>query len=218
MTEARIGVLGGTFDPPHTAHVALANLFTEELKLSELVLLPAGNPWQKPAVRTAAGDRVAMLEMAFAGFSGAIRIDTREIRRAGPTYTVETLGEFRREVGDKVSLTFLMGADQMVALPGWHQWRTLFDLANLAAAGRPGIALDPLAWPREFREELDGRIVAPENLMTTHGSVVLVPADLGDVSSSRVRTLLKEQDNPAVTDLVPSTVLDFIRRRGLYKY
>jgi nicotinate-nucleotide adenylyltransferase len=159
-----------------------------------------------------------MLEMTFADFPGTCRIDTREIKRSGPTYTVETLSELRAEIGDAVSLTFLMGADQMVGLTGWHDWRHLFDLTNLAAAGRPGIGLDPLGWPKEFQEALRGRIVEPAALTTPCGGVVLVPANLGDISSSRVRTLLKEHDTSSVADLVPSAVLDLIRRRGLYKY
>jgi nicotinate-nucleotide adenylyltransferase len=218
MSAGRIGILGGTFDPPHVAHVALAELFRKALDLSELILIPAGNPWQKPALRTAAVDRITMLELAFATYPGRVAIDEREIRRSGPSYTVDTLAELRVEQGPQACLTFLMGADQLLALPGWHQWRKLFDLANLAAAGRPGSALDPLAWPQEFRKELAGRIVLPADLLTPNGSVVLVPADLGDVSSSQVRSLLKDRSPNLAADLLPSPVLEFIRRRGLYTY
>jgi nicotinate (nicotinamide) nucleotide adenylyltransferase len=143
-----IALLGGSFDPVHHGHVALAELFARLLRPDELRLLPAGQPWQKAnGLQASAAERVAMLELAFASSPAPVTIDTREIARHMPTYTVETLRELRAELGPDASIVFLMGADQLQKLDTWRDWTDLFGLANFGVAARPGYRLDDAALP-----------------------------------------------------------------------
>ena len=100
---SRIGILGGSFDPPHLAHVALARLLSETLALDVLRVIPAGQPWQKHHLQAASEDRLAMLRLAFEGMPVTVEIDTREIGRDGPSYSADTLTELRAELGDEAA-------------------------------------------------------------------------------------------------------------------
>ncbi len=216
MALSRIGILGGSFDPPHLAHVALAKLLCRTLALDVLRVIPAGQPWQKHHLQASSEDRLAMLRLAFQDMPVAVEVDTREIGRVGPSYSADTLSELRAELGPKCCLVFLMGADQLLGLPSWHAFPQILDLANFAVAGRPGIDLDQATWPAALVENVAPRLVAPANLNAPAGQVVLLPADLGDLSSSQVRELLRHGQNQKLSLLLPSAVLDYIRQRGLY--
>lgn len=120
----RIGMLGGTFDPIHDGHLALARRFADALRLTELVLMPAGQPYQKQDV-SAAEHRLAMTRAAAGSLvlpGVAVSVATDEIEHAGPTYTVETLERWRKRVGPDASLSLLIGADQLVRLDTWRDW------------------------------------------------------------------------------------------------
>ncbi len=212
----RIGILGGSFDPPHNAHLALARLFQEALSLDRLLVIPAGEPWQKHHLHTGNAERLDMLEMTFKNSGLPIETDRRELDRAGPSYTADTLTALRQEYGDAACLIFLMGADQLLGLPSWYAWPEILDLANFAVAGRPGTELDAARWPAELNEQIVGRMVAAPGPSKPAGQILLIPADLGAVSSSQVRELLRIGDNKILADLLPSAVLEYIRQRGLY--
>jgi nicotinate-nucleotide adenylyltransferase len=213
---SRIGILGGSFDPPHLAHVALAKLLCAALSLDTLRIIPAGQPWQKHHLQASSEDRLAMLRLAFAQMPMEVAIDTRELGRAGPSYSADTLAELRAELGADACLVFLMGADQLLGLPSWHAFPEILDLANFAVAGRPGVDLDQARWPVALTENVWPRLVAAQDLVRPAGQVVLVPADLGDLSSSQVRELLRQAKHQKLSHLLPSAVLDYIRQRGLY--
>ena len=135
-----IALLGGSFDPVHHGHIALAALFAGLLQPDQLRILPA-RPWQKSGLQASDSQRVAMLELAFDGQPFAVTIDLQEIERGSATYTVETLRGLRAELGDAASLVFVMGADQLQKLDTWRDWQELFALANLGVAARPGLSL-----------------------------------------------------------------------------
>ena len=143
-----IGLVGGSFDPVHVAHLALADAFATALRLDEVRFLPAARPWQKNALSAAPAARLAMLDLALAthrAAHGGYAIDARELERDGPTFTIDTLRELRGELGDRVSLVFLFGADQLVHLDTWKDWLELWRYAHLAAVTRPGF--DVATWP-----------------------------------------------------------------------
>ena len=108
-----IAILGGSFDPVHLGHVALAEHFVGLLQPDELRVIPAGNPWQKHGLQATAQQRVAMVKLAFDQQPVPVVIDEQEIRRATATYTIDTLQALRRTLGNDVSIVFLMGADQL---------------------------------------------------------------------------------------------------------
>ncbi len=131
----RIGVFGGTFDPPHVAHAALARVALDTLALDEVRWIPAGQPWQKARSITPAVHREAMTRLAIEGEPRFV-LDRIELERQGPSYTLDTLRALR-PLGE---LFLLIGADQYARLPTWHDWQELPAWATLAVAGRPGAA------------------------------------------------------------------------------
>jgi nicotinate-nucleotide adenylyltransferase len=220
-----IALLGGSFDPVHHGHVALAELFARLLHPDELRLLPAGRPWQKAnGLKAGDADRVAMLELAFASSAAPVTIDTREIARSSPTYTVETLRELRTELGADASIVFLMGADQLQQLDTWRDWTGLFDLANFGVAARPGYRLDDAALPEAVARELAARRATPDEVRASPaGKVCLAHTLAVDISATQVRAVLKhgveigENVGPDVGALLSPQVLDYIQQHNLYK-
>jgi nicotinate-nucleotide adenylyltransferase len=135
----RIGLFGGSFDPPHLAHRALADLALRELALDELRWLPAGQPWQKAGRELASAEhRAAMVALAAAGEPRFV-VDVRELHRAGPTYTVDTVAELQRE-HPGAELVLVIGQDQYAKLATWHRWQDLVPRVTLAVAARAGQA------------------------------------------------------------------------------
>ena len=131
-----MGIFGGTFDPIHYAHLRTAFELQQALRLREIRFLPAGNPPHRDQPFADAALRLQMVRAATAGQSGFV-VDEREVYKAGPSYTVETLRELRHEYPDR-SLCLIVGMDAFLSLPKWHQWRELFELAHLLVAHRPG--------------------------------------------------------------------------------
>jgi nicotinate-nucleotide adenylyltransferase len=133
-TPRRIGIFGGSFDPPHLAHVALARAAVAQLGLDELRVLPTGQAWHKARELSGAQHRLAMAREAFREVPHAV-VDDRELRRSGPTYTVDTLRELHAEAPG-AELLLVIGADQAEALHGWHESAAIMALATLAVAAR----------------------------------------------------------------------------------
>jgi nicotinate-nucleotide adenylyltransferase len=130
----RIGVFGGSFDPPHSAHVALVRTAMFTLALDELHVIPTGQAWHKARQLSPAHHRLAMAELAFAGLPGIV-IDPIEIQRVGPSYTIDTLRELRAQWPD-AEFFLIIGADQARALPTWREWEEIVRLAIICVAGR----------------------------------------------------------------------------------
>ena len=214
-----IALLGGSFDPVHHGHVALAALFAELLRPDQLRILPA-RPWQKSALQASDSQRVEMLELAFTGQAFPVTIDLQEIERGSATYTVETLRGLRAELGDAASIVFVMGADQLQKLDSWRDWKELFTLANLGVAARPGYELDQDKLPPAVANELAGRLATPAEVHATpHGKVCLAHTLAVDISATQVRNALRTGANGGADlgALVPPQVLDYIQQHNLYK-
>jgi nicotinate-nucleotide adenylyltransferase len=217
-----VALLGGSFDPVHHGHVALAELFARLLAPDELRIMPAGQPWQKSGLQASDFDRLAMLKLAFEGAGFRTVIDTREIERDTPTYTVETLRELRAELGPDASIVFLMGADQLQKLDSWIEWESLFELTNFGVAARPGYRLDAAALPPAVASALAQRVATPEEVRASKaGRACLVHTLAVDISATEVRAALRA-DAPAderekVSALLAPQVLDYIQQHNLYK-
>jgi nicotinate-nucleotide adenylyltransferase len=213
---ACVALLGGSFDPVHFGHVALAALFDELLKPDQLRVIPAGNPWQKNGLQASAEDRVAMIELAFREAALDVVIDRQEIERTTPTYTIETLRGVRAELGPDASIVFLMGADQLQHLDSWREWRALFDYAHIGVGARPGFALAAAALPPAVAEEIAVRQGSLEQLRTTpSGRVYLAETLAVDVSATQIRSALQRGEQ--ANSLISPVVLDYIQQHNLYK-
>jgi nicotinate-nucleotide adenylyltransferase len=195
MTTRRIAVFGGSFDPVHVAHVALAGLALDALALHELRFLPTGDAWQKPRTLTPAHHRLAMLQRAI-GHEPRFSVDDRELRRAGPSYMIDTVLEM--QAAEPADWSVVIGQDQYANLATWHRWRELLPLVTWAVAGRAGEA--PAA--------------APEVAALPH-RVRFLPLPAMAVSSSDIRARLAR--NEPIDGLVAPTVAAYIESNHLYR-
>jgi nicotinate-nucleotide adenylyltransferase len=219
----RVGLLGGTFDPIHDAHLALARRFAELLDLTELVLLPAGQPWQKKEV-SAAHHRLAMTRAAANSLhieGMQVTVSTDEIERNGPTYTVDTLARWREREGADASLALLIGADQLVHLDSWRDWKRLFDFAHVCVETRAGFDISTVS--AAVAEEIAARSAPAEVLQSTpHGHLLIDAALTLEVSATGIREQLGERVRAHAAgqidaeNHVPSAVWDYIVQHHLY--
>lgn len=213
--SAALGILGGTFDPVHNAHLRLAEEAMAQLGLGGILWIPAGSPPHRPPPAAPAADRLAMLRLATAG-RAAYLIDEGEIAAAAPSFTVPTLERLRSIHGAERPLVLLMGADAFLGLASWHRWQDLFRLAHLAVVSRPGFALDPAAMAPALAEEFSRRQAPAAALgRAPAGSLVTFAMEAGTVSSTAVRATLREGGDAGA--LIPPSVLDYIASHSLYR-
>ncbi len=218
MSERCILLLGGSFDPVHAGHVALARYFSALLHPDELRLVPAGQPWQKPGMQTPAEQRIAMLDAAFADWPTPVVIDEQEVRRDGASYAIDTLRALRTEFGPEVSIVMALGADQLLNLHTWRDWQQLFELAHLGFATRPGFALQGAAIDPTVAAQLARRLASPAQLRATAHGLAFVATNLAvDVASTAIRQALAEGDPNRASEWLPGPVLDYIQRNHLYQ-
>lgn len=211
-----VALLGGSFDPVHNGHVALAALFDRLLAPDQLRIVPTGAPWQKNGLRASGAERVAMLELAFADAALTVTIDQQEIERGTPTYTIDTLRSVRAELGPDVSIVFLMGADQLQQLDTWRDWRSLFELAHIGVAARPGYSLADAALPPAVAQELQQRQGDLALLRNTPSGLAYLAQSLAvDISATQIRAALQRGEK--ANSLISPVVLDYIQQHNLYK-
>jgi nicotinate-nucleotide adenylyltransferase len=210
-----IGLLGGSFDPIHVGHLQLARDAAEQLGLARVLFVPAGVAWQKgPAAP--AEHRARMVELSVAP-EPRFALDRRELQRPGPSFTVDTLRQLRREVGERRPLVLLVGADQFGQLDTWSRWEQLIDLAHLGVADRPGHPADLKPALATLRNSHLGR--AAELAGRPAGILVQIAMTPVDCSSTRIRTLLGLADSradPSLSTMLAPGVLDYIRQHQLY--
>ncbi|MFC7519192.1 nicotinate-nucleotide adenylyltransferase [Xanthomonas populi] len=208
---------GGTFDPIHLGHLAIACAARDELG-ARVHLVPAADPPHRCAPGATAAQRARMLELALADMPG-LGLDTRELRRASrggpPSYTVDTLRELRHALGAATPIAWLLGADAFVGLSSWHRWEALFELAHFVVAERPGVPLD-LADVPQLAEAVQGRWAAgaSELGITPAGRLWRLHQPLRGESASAVRSCIATGGDWQA--LVPQSVAAFIARECLY--
>ncbi|HEU0318270.1 MAG TPA: nicotinate (nicotinamide) nucleotide adenylyltransferase [Solirubrobacteraceae bacterium] len=194
----RVGILGGTFNPPHIGHLACARRAREQLDLDRVELVVAGRPPHKDICDPGVGHRLAMCRLAAAG-ADWLSVSELEAERAGPSYTITTLREINaHEPGDE--LTLIVGGDMALTLPSWEEPAAILELARLAVAERAGQRRDAVL----------------EQLRRLPGGEDAVFLDMPhvDVSSSQVRD--EARAGRPIHHLVPDQVADYIEQRRLY--
>ena len=208
------GILGGTFDPVHLGHVALAEAALAGLPLGEVLWLPSGSPGHRASPVASARDRLAMLRLATAG-NPRYRIDDGELNRSESTYTVHALTRLRAQLGNEQPLALLLGSDSFLSLPTWLRWRELFDLAHIAVASRPGHLPSDGGPAPELSAEIARRSARPEQLAASAaGRIARFDMAPMEVSSSAIRlNLAAGQDT---RHLLPVAVLAYIQSQHLY--
>ncbi|WP_242512375.1 nicotinate-nucleotide adenylyltransferase [Pseudolysobacter antarcticus] len=197
-----LALLGGTFDPIHLGHLRVAWEAAEALD-ADVHLLLAHEPPHRPAPVASVEQRVAILRAALAG-QQRLHIDLRELRRTGPSYSIDTLIEVRAEIGPQRSLILLLGADAFAGLPGWHRWQELFDLAHIVVLTRPGVAA---ALGAELQTQVLAHEVDTAQILATRtaGAIFHLPVTPLDISATQIRQLLRDGHEPRY--LLPDVLL-----------
>jgi nicotinate-nucleotide adenylyltransferase len=190
----RAALFGGTFDPVHHAHLALARSALAALALDEVRWVPAGRPWQKDRIVTPTLHRVTMLELALAGEPRFV-IDRIELAREGPSYTLDTVRALHA-AEPATAWTLLIGQDQYAGLHTWIGWQELLGLVDLAVANRPGVVVRP----------------DPEVQRYPHR---MVPLPMLDISATDIRERVAEGRD--ISQLVPPEVARYIETNRLYR-
>ncbi|MEQ8674405.1 MAG: nicotinate-nucleotide adenylyltransferase [Aggregatilineales bacterium] len=204
MKKMRLGILGGTFDPPHSAHLILAQHAYEQLALDKVLFVPAGVPPHKSGTRTSVEDRLAMLE-AVLDDNPQFEISRVDIDRPGPHFTIDTI-RILQEQNPNAELFFIMGGDVFRDLPNWERPQELFTTAKLAVAvmRRPGVD------GSDLRANMHGNII-PD--LENH--TIMLTSPLIEFSSTDIVDRL--MNGKSVRYMVPQPVLEYIEEHKLYK-
>ena len=224
----KIGILGGTFDPPHVGHLKLASHFAKMMQLDELLLIPSGEPWQKGSDITPAEIRFQLTKAAGIDLAREflhlqiptkIEIDRIEIERAGPSYSIDTAKSLRERFGPKASLIWLTGVDSLIHLPTWNSWQDLFKYMNFAVASRPHYDL-AAEMSSEIKELLQTH--QTQDLTTLENQpfgLIYIDQSLSvDLSSTDLRNRLKASSRSQIaSEQIPSHTLQIITKLGLYQ-
>lgn len=190
----RIGVMGGTFDPIHHGHLVAASEVSYRYALDEVVFVPTGQPWQKGSSVSPAEDRYLMTVIATAA-NPQFQVSRVDIDRGGPTYTVDTLRDLRREYGPEAELFFITGADALSRILEWKDVELLFRMAHFIGVTRPGFTLSDAHLPADSV------------------SLIQVPAMAISSSDIRARVAVRKP----IWYLVPDGVVQYITKRHLYR-
>ncbi|MEO2036952.1 MAG: nicotinate-nucleotide adenylyltransferase [Planctomycetaceae bacterium] len=197
----RLGIFGGTFDPVHYGHLLLAEICRQELALDEVRFVPAGNPPHKSGDISKGHARADMVKLAVSGYP-EFTVDRREIRRAGPSFTVLTLDEITQE-NPNSELFFLMGADSLCDFPTWREPERILELSTVVAVNRPGV--EPSV-PNGPMTDMGGLDPARILLLSMPGT---------DISASDLRNRVR--DGRGLRFLTPRSVEAFLTEHKLYE-
>jgi nicotinate-nucleotide adenylyltransferase len=194
-SASAIGVLGGSFDPVHYGHLAIARQAFASFSLKKVLFVPAGHPPHKSStIKANATHRLAMLRLALKGIDFPSEICPLEINRPGPSYTIDTLIELR-QLYPGCELYFIIGSDNLDEIKTWHEYRKVLTLAQFCVTHRPGY---PAILPPELSDATIRTFPSPEK----------------EISSSMVRADLAQGDS--CESRVPAPVLDYIKANGIY--
>jgi len=212
-TAGPIGILGGTFDPVHAAHLRIARLALDVLGLARVLWIPTGQPGYRDAPVASAAHRVAMLRLALGG-DPRYAIDERELAPGASGYTVDSLAALRRELGPDRPLVLLMGDDQFAKLDRWHRWKDLFIVAHIAVFTRPGGVMTPVP---AIDVEVASRAERAQGRWRERpaGAVIRVEMPPLELSATALRARLASGED--VSAWLPAPVNEYITRHKLYR-
>jgi len=213
-----IGVFGGTFNPIHFGHLRPALEITEALQLREMRLIPSAIPPHREAPEVDAQQRLHMVQMAAAGEPRFV-VDDRELRREGPSYTVDTLISLRHELDDE-AIGLVIGMDAFLFLHTWHRWEQLIELAHFIVMQRPG-HYSPAQYRKKMHPDVRGLVEQRQVLQAgqlhnaSNGKIWFQPVSQLDISATKIRTMIKSGNS--IRYLTPEKVLDIIEKDRLYR-
>lgn len=213
MPNNLTALFGGTFDPIHYGHLRPVQALAQEVNLTRIDLLPNKIPPHRPQPEATTAQRVDMIRLAIQN-QPLFTLDTRELTRTDPSYTIDTLIDWRQEFGSPTGLAFIIGQDSLINLASWHRWQELLDYCHLLVCRRPGYAdLAPntalIDW---FNVHQTDKISHLHQRPCGH--IYLAKTPLEDISASKIRQALVRRQE--CRSLLPQPVLDYIYQQGLY--
>jgi nicotinate-nucleotide adenylyltransferase len=205
---------GGTFDPVHYGHLKPVEILANLIGLQRVIIMPNNVPPHRPQPEATSEQRKEMLALAIAD-KPLFQLDERELRRDTPSYTSQTLQEWRAERGPTQPLGFIIGQDSLLNFPSWHQYETILQNSHLIVCRRPGY---PLTMKEEQHQAwLDAHLTNDvEDLHTLPaGKIYLAETPWFDISATLIRERL--QQDLSCDDMLPAPVLHYIHQHGLYQ-
>ncbi len=213
MTKPLHALYGGTFDPIHFGHLKPVTALAQDAALEKVVFMPNNVPPHRPQPEASSEQRRKMVELAIEG-NPLFDIDSRELMRETPSWTVETLEAWRTERGMNQPLAFIIGQDSLLSLPHWHRWESLLSLCHLLVLPRPGYS-QQLESSQHQEWLIQHQTQDPEQLhRQPAGLVYLASTPLWDISATEIRTRLTQGLD--VDALLPESVIRYIRQQKLY--
>ncbi len=206
-----IGIFGGTFDPIHFGHLRTAFEMLQALRFDEVRFMPCGSPPHRGAPVADAELRLRMVQVATAGQHGFM-VDDRELRRPGPSYSVDTLTALRGEFPLR-SLALIIGMDAFLGLPQWYQWREILQLAHVVVAHRPGWRAPDMGPLGELLADRGTHRIG-DMRQAKSGHIYIHDVTQLEISSSEIRELVAAGRDPRF--LMPDAVRDVIEQSGCY--
>ena len=209
-----IGILGGTFNPIHNGHLHLAERLKQTLGFEAIRFMPAAIPALKDMPNVSAKQRADMVKLAIVDHP-TFQIDTRELERAGSSYTIDSLVSLRKELGDKVSICWLIGSDAFARLNTWHRWNELLNHCHFVVVKRPHS--EEINWNAEVKSLVEAHQTNDANTLknSANGKVLIQEIEALDISSTQIREQIASKTN--VSDVMPSIVIHYIQQHQLYQ-
>lgn len=213
--KTTLAVFGGTFDPIHIGHLQLLVEVQEQCQFDQIKVIPCRLPALKAQPSVSAQQRVEMLQLGLDTLDdqSSFQIDTRELERGGPSYTIDTLRSLRTEYGDEKSITLILGLDAYANLPNWHQADAVTKLANILVVNRPGETADQNSHTDHTPLDSVDATLLRQSSAGLKAYCRITPLD---IASSQIRLRISQNKN--VRYLLPTAVWKTIQARGLYGY
>jgi nicotinate-nucleotide adenylyltransferase len=208
--QQAIGILGGTFDPIHFGHLRTALELYQALELAEVRLIPCYQPVHRKSPVASPEHRLAMVHSAIAD-EPALTVDSCEIDRQGPSYTIDTLETLQQKFPN-TPLCLIMGIDALLGFPSWHRWEEILKLAHLVIAHRPQYHLPQTGIVADLLKERLKKAAAIHASLS--GSIVLHPVTPLEISATDIRKQIAMRRNPRF--LLPDSVYRYIEQHGVY--
>jgi nicotinate-nucleotide adenylyltransferase len=225
----KIGLFGGTFDPPHWGHIRLAEHFCKLFTLDELIWIPSGNPWQKSSDITSAENRVLLSNAAVETLRDSLKkmnlpcqvtLNRIEVDRPGPSLTIDTVKELRNSLNPNASFIFLMGADSFMSLPTWHDWRDLLSHIHIAVANRPNYSIEREIQSKPMLQSFyqsHKTTISGDLEIHSYGMIYLDNELSVDLASNQIRQQLSDNNDASLQNALPPLIYELIKKLKLYQ-
>lgn len=208
-----IALYGGTFDPIHYGHLRPVEALCALIGLKKVIWLPNNIPPHRPQPEASSQQRLDMVRLALQPFPSFL-VDTREIKKPAPSYTIETLKDFRKEIGNKQSLAFIIGQDSLLSINTWFQWEQLLDVCHLLVCARPGYRADfPSARMEAWLKQHQTQQINDIHQLPA-GKIFLADTPLYNISATDIRA--RHKAGLDCHDLLPQSVEEYIDKHKLY--